>query len=249
MGAICHQWGKHRYFNSFRSSSITLAVLTCVLVCAPIAVAELVANPSASGAGYYDYSESTLTLTDVKINQITFGFSMGPPYPHTVTAPEWVTDPVAGTGANDGAVAELLNITYDGSGYDFSDGTFKLSLGSDVVMTANMVDVALVPTATNTAMINSGLAGVNLTNVVVTQPTAGTSQFVTDWLSASEGSGLGALALTFTNTLEGGEFEAPYDSESGGSVLLTLQPVTPEPASALLILLGSLTLSINRRRR
>ena len=251
MEATCHQWRQFRFLSSFRLYAIVLIAMVGVLLCAPIAVADLVAEPSAAGSGSYAYDGSNLTLTGVTINQITFGFSFVPS-PHVVTAPTWVTDPVAGSsvGSGDGAVAEMIGLTYDGSGYGFSDGTFKLSLGSDVVMTADMVDVALSMTAADTAIINSSLASVNLTNVVVTQPSAGTSQFVTDWLFASQGSGLGALQLTFVNTLEGGSFDdLPLDSTSGGSALLALQPVTPEPASLLMILAGGSWVSCVYRRR
>jgi|GEM_PF-3097910 len=197
--------------------------------------ADIVSFPVLDASGFFDYDGTNLTLDNTTtVSKIIYGFQSVPypPYVLPISSPGTVSDPLV----TNGAVAQFGGLTYSGSGLGFSDGTFSLAIGADVVFSADVVDVVLVPTSQHTANINPSPYSINLQNVAVSQPSVGTSRFVTDWLAATGGSGRGVLAVTLTNT-DSGSLDPLMDPASGNA-LLTLQPATPEPASVLLLLVA-----------
>jgi len=217
-----------------RFVGVSLAVLLAV-VCPISLQAQTVPFPTASGSGFFDYDGTSLTLTSMtKVTMAVYGPGQ---MAFMVTQDPIVT-----------SVLQLSGVNQVGTSYAFSDGTATLtSAAGDVLLTADIVNTILSPTGADTGTINASQVAANLQNVIVSQPASGTSRFVTDWLNITNGSGLGALGLTLTNTnTEGGSIN-PLLSPASGNALFTLQAVTPEPASMSLLLLGVLGLMKRRR--
>jgi hypothetical protein len=165
--------------------------------------------PSATGSGFFTYDGSALTLDSITgLSQIFYS-----PTESTFSPLEDVAI---------SATAELTGVTRIGASLVFTDGTFSITAGSDVLMTADIIDVELMPTSSHTANINPGLSMINLENVVVAQPSSGTSRFITDWLTAAQASGRGVIGLSLVNTNAGSL--NPLVPPAGGNVVFSLEP-------------------------
>jgi hypothetical protein len=194
-------------------------------------MASVVSAPHSTGSGQYNYDGSALTISGATVSQIIYSWS-----PFDLAT----SDPVLG------ADIVVTGLTYTGGTgpggstppYGFTNGQLKLTDGDFDYLTAEIVDVELIPTSENTAYINEGTTVANLVNVVVNDPTPSTYDFVDYWEDASQGATYGAFGFTLENGASGSvspELVAP----AAGSVSFTLQPATtPEPSSVLLLLLG-----------
>jgi len=208
----------------------------CLLAFIPAVHASLF--PVAIGSGSFSYNGTSLSLNSTSVAMVM--------YEDYTVAFTPMDDPVVG-----GELA-ISGVTRIGSSNDFTDGAFTITAGGDVVLQADIIGVTILPTAVHTGDINPSSAFVNLTNVQVSQPGAGTSRFVTDWLIASEGSGYGKLGLTLTNTAAGSiePLVAPADGPVNFQIEpgLASDPTIPEPASVLFIAMGCGAAILRRRR-
>jgi hypothetical protein len=208
----------------------------CLLAFIPAVHASLF--PVAIGSGSFSYNGTSLSLNSTSVAMITYE-------DFTAAFMSW-QDPVVG-----GTLA-ISGVTRIGSSNDFTDGAFTITAGGDVVLQADIINVTILPTATHTGNINPSAAVVNLANVQVSQPSAGSSRFVTDWLAASEGSGYGKLGFTLTNTAAGSI--EPLVAPAGGPVNFQLEPALasdpsiPEPATVLFLTMGCGAAILRRRR-
>jgi hypothetical protein len=227
-GLSVHRFGTT---GGLRSAILLIAV---ALLAAPTS-AQLVPNPYITGSGQYLYDNNTLTFNTSSVSQVVYGWS-----PYEFAGPE---EPVLG------ATIEITGLDYTGElggNYGFTDGTLTISASGHDYLTADIVDVELVPTDPDTAYVNEGLLGINLVNVIVSDPVPGMSRFVTDWNAL--GANYGAFGLTLENG-DWGSVAPTLTSPARGAVSFALQPaMTPEPTSALFMLLGGGALLIRRRR-
>lgn len=199
--------------------------------------------PYNSGSGTFTFDGSTLTLNNCAINLIM--------YSPSEFAMFSTTDPVVG------AVLALSGVTQIGETYEFADGTFTLTVGTETLLWGDIIDTLVQPSSASTAGVNPTPGDINLVNVWIDEDAVGESRFVTDWISAvpstQSGSGCGILTLSLANTQtgeDGGSFSpSPMVGPMSGPASFFLEPAVPEPACMVLLLCGCAGLQAIRRRR
>ena len=232
---IGYGFGRQGAATSGWARALVFAAAGCVLFAYAVpAGASLF--PLSNGSGTFSYNGTSLSVSGT-VSMILYSTTPGDSSPPK-------TDPVRG-----GAI-QLSGMTRVGETYQFTDGTCTITAGATTVLQADIVNVLMVPTAAHTATINASAAAINLENVLVTQPTGG-STFVTKWLAAAPGSdvgaGFGKLGLSLTNTNTGSL--NPLVAPASGPMNFQLEPAVPEPMTILLLLGGGAWGLVSRRRK